>query len=78
MSRANQIKIEQEEHVESLTVDQLLDDVRQRVMPILTHKRDAAPMRVPADYANDDDLYVSIRLSELKKRLADIKRLQTE
>lgn len=69
VSRAHRIKAEQEAHVKTLTPRQLLDEIWERVAPVLTHQRGATYMRIPVDYEHDDDAYVSLRIEELRDRV---------
>ena len=71
MSRARSRMRQVQVRISRSTSLTLIREIRERVMPVLTHERSASTMRVPA-HPDDDDLYVSERLRELKRRIAEL------
>ena len=68
LARAHRIEDEQVAHCLQATPHDLLQEIWDRVMPVLTHAREASSMRVPVDHEHDDDAYVGMRLRELMDR----------
>lgn len=68
LQMAKNREAEQVAHCAAASDTELLQEIWDRVMPVLTHEREPTLMRIPVDHEHDDDAYVGLRLRTLMER----------